>query len=137
MKRLLVSMGYGLGGLTLAAGLSLGTFALAGHQIAQPAQLVRPILPSPSASITGQPTGSSTKHPSTPKPAPSSQAAGTGSGTESTPAGQTASKAGGGSNNSPSDRPSGSGSAHSESPSPSPHHHHCGDGNGGSCHGDD
>jgi hypothetical protein len=42
MKRFVVMLGYGLGGIIVALGLSLGAFALAGRQIGEPATPVQP-----------------------------------------------------------------------------------------------
>jgi hypothetical protein len=57
MKRSLVMLGYGLGGIAVALVLSLGAFALAGRQIGEPATPVRPAFslsasPFPSAEPT-------------------------------------------------------------------------------------
>jgi hypothetical protein len=58
MKRSLVIVGYGLGGVLVAMLLSWGAFALAGRQIGEPATPVRPAF-----SLSASPTA--TEAPST------------------------------------------------------------------------
>jgi hypothetical protein len=45
MRRLLSTLAYGFAGILLALSLSLGAFALAGRQIADPAEPVRSLVP--------------------------------------------------------------------------------------------
>jgi len=71
MKRLIVIVGYGLGGILLALALSLGAFALAGRQLGGPAEPVAPAVnlsdsPTPSWEPTFEPTQTRS-----PKPEPS------------------------------------------------------------------
>ncbi len=75
MKRFLVFVGYGIGGIVIAMALSLGAFALAGRQLGEPATPVAPALelststpsarPSPSWEPSFEPT-----HTASPKPGP-------------------------------------------------------------------
>ena len=60
MKRFVVMLGYGLGGIIVALRLSLGAFALAGRQIGEPATPVQPAFslsasPSPVRSADADP----------------------------------------------------------------------------------
>jgi hypothetical protein len=86
MKRSLVMLGYGLGGILVALLLSLGAFALAGRQIGDPATPVRPAFslsesPTPSEEPTPTHSPEPTETPtSSPGHGDSSPGGGSGSG---------------------------------------------------------
>ncbi len=71
MKRFLIALAYGLGGLLVALVLSLGAFALAGREISQPAT---PVEPAFSLSASPKPAGSPTDDPPETPPSKPSQA---------------------------------------------------------------
>jgi hypothetical protein len=92
MKRLLVIVGYGLGGILLALALSLGAFALAGRQLGGPTEPVAPAVnlsdsPTPSWEPSFEPTqtrspkpdSSPTQAPPVQTPAPSEGGSGSSS----------------------------------------------------------
>ncbi len=80
MKRWLASLSYGIGGLVVAVGLSLGTFALAGHQIGAVAGPLQPVIMNPSTAPSEEKPGVPEKPISLPKVKPIS---GSGSGSRS------------------------------------------------------
>jgi hypothetical protein len=86
MKRSLVVLGYGLGGILVALALSWGAFALAGRQIGEPATPVEPAFslsesPTPSGEPSSEPTESHSHEPGNePTSSPSHDDSGSGSG---------------------------------------------------------
>ena len=121
MKRALVVVGYGIAGLAVAVGLTVGAFAIAGAEISQPASQVNITLTTASPSLS--PTPSAVHHEGKShdagsdnvggSPSPSiddNGGSGSGSGTSPISSGSESSSSDSGSSDSGSEDHSGSGS---------------------------